>query len=277
VWMRIADLRCWKFQWERRLVDYRRAPAQFLLSHPAPVGSTADGPLVLLLAEPDLGKFDPRMLARDCLGLEEAAIYESHGRFPARQRQWLLGRAVAKDCVRRWTSDRTGAAMAHPAAIFIRSEPAGRPFVAGAEGEETLPHISIAHCEDRAIAAAHSGRVGVDIERIADRDEGFLTAVAGPAERELALALGPARRAEWITRLWGAKEAVGKLLGSGVDGRLKSLEAIAFLEEGRIRIQDRETMTAYDVETEESDGFIIACVIENDGPLPPRGEDRASA
>lgn len=275
VWMRIADLRCWKFQWERRLVDYRRAPGQFLLGRPAPVGNTADGPLVLHLAEPDLGKFDPRMLARDCLGLEEAAVYESHARFPARQSQWLLGRTVAKDCVRRWISDRTGAEMAHPAAILVRSDPAGRPYVAGADGREALPHVSIAHCEDRAIAAAHSGRVGVDIERIADRDDGFLAAVAGPDEREKVKALGAPRRAEWITRLWGAKEAVGKLLGSGVDGRLKSLEAVDFSPEGSVRIQDRATMFVYAVETIESDGFIIACATE-DAPLPPRGEECAS-
>ncbi|MBG0810447.1 polyketide synthase dehydratase domain-containing protein [Methylosinus sp. H3A] len=276
VWMRIADLRCWKFQWERRLVDHRRAPGQFLLGRPAPVDNSATGPLALLLAEPDLGKFDPRMLARDCLGLEEAAVYESYARFPARQRQWLLGRTVAKDCVRRWISDRTGAEMAHPAAIVIRSDPAGRPYVAGEDGREALPHVSIAHCEDRAIAAAHSGRVGVDIERIADRDDGFLAAVAGPDEREKVKALGRARRAEWITRLWGAKEAVGKLLGSGVDGRLKSLEAVDFSPEGSVRIQDRATMFVYAVETIESEGFIIACATE-DAPLPPRGEECASA
>lgn len=262
VWMRIVDFRSWKFHWERRLVDFRRLPQQFLLSRSAPVGNSENGPLCLMLAEEDLGKFDPRMLARDCLGLEESAVFESHGRFPQRQRQWLLGRAVAKDCVRLWASRGSGAAMAHPAAIVIRSDEAGRPFVNAPAGD-ILPNVSIAHCETRAIAAAHRDRVGVDIERIADRDDGFLEAVAGAHERQIVNSLSAERRSEWVTRLWSAKEAVGKLLGVGIGGRLKTLEALEISESGRIRIHDGETKRSFDVETVEDQGFIIACVTED--------------
>jgi phosphopantetheinyl transferase len=257
VWMRIADLRCWKFQWERRLVDYRRAPAQFLLGRPAPIGGAASGPLCLLLAERDLGAFEPNMLARDCLAVAESAIFESHARVAKRQRQWLLGRALAKDCVRLLES-RGGAPMTHPAAIVIESDAAGRPFVSERDG---APHISISHCEDRAIAAAHSGRVGVDIERIVERDEAFLKAFASEREREFLHSFPPEPRSEWTTRLWCAKEAVGKLLGSGIGGRLKSLTLEA-REGGRIRMRDAETERVFDVETEKHEAFIIACATE---------------
>lgn len=262
VWMRFSDFQSWKFLWERRLVDFRRLPEQFLLSRAAPIGACEDGPLILSLDEADLGKFDPRMLARDCLGVEESAVFASHARFPQRQRQWLLGRAVAKDCLRLWKAQRFGAAMAHPAAIHVRNDAAGRPFVEG----DGAPHVSISHSETRALAAVHHAPVGVDLERIKERDDGFLAAFTNTREREMVEALASERRAEWATRLWCAKEAVGKLLGTGIAGRLAALEATRFSDDGGILVQDRESGRRFAVTSVEDKGFILACATDETAP-----------
>jgi phosphopantetheinyl transferase len=87
------------------------------------------------------------------------------------------------------------------------------------------PEVSLAHTGPLAAAlVGHPGTpsgVGIDIERIEDRDDRTVAAILTDAERGLIDHLcpsGPSRSA-WVTRFWAAKEAIAKAAGTGLGGR----------------------------------------------------------
>jgi phosphopantetheinyl transferase len=265
VWMRIANWGMWKFHWKQRLVDFRRLPHQYLLGQAAPLPDLDEGSVCLMLTATELGNFDFGILARYCLSMEEMLVFHGHVRVPQRQKQWLLGRIVAKDAVRRWAAEQTQAAMLHPAAFTIDNDVHGRPFVKTLPGCDTPPLVSIAHCEGRAIAVAHGEAVGVDIERIAARDAGFVQAFTTAHERSMIENFPEVERHLWTTRLWCAKEAAGKLLGTGVDGAPQAFEALQVESDGQIQIRHQGSAGSIRVKTVEDLGFIIAYASQ---PLP---------
>jgi phosphopantetheine--protein transferase-like protein len=87
------------------------------------------------------------------------------------------------------------------------------------------PEVSLAHTGSLAAALVGnlgcSPGVGIDIERITDRDELTVAAILTDAERHLLAAVCPsvAERPSWVTRFWSAKEAVAKAAGTGLGGR----------------------------------------------------------
>ncbi len=154
------------------------------------------------------------LMMRRYLGDGERAAHDALT--PRARRGWLLGRIAAKDAVRQSLWARDPDRTVFPVEIAIANLPSGEPYVAGLlapAGADIA--ISLAHVDDVAVAIADptGGRVGIDVERIAMRDASFI-AVAFTTDE---LALGAGRdAAEWMTRLWAAKEAVGKLRGTGV-------------------------------------------------------------
>lgn len=137
---------------------------------------------------------------------------------PRRQLEWLWGRTAAKDAVRlmlqRDAPTRLGAAD-----IQIDVEAGGRPVVKGG-WRGVLPHVpslSIAHTGDMAVAAAgdRDWMLGIDVERVREPSADLLDGAFGSEERALLEAL-PGNRAAWTFRLWCAKEAAGKALGTGI-------------------------------------------------------------
>ncbi|MDR1807579.1 MAG: 4'-phosphopantetheinyl transferase superfamily protein [Propionibacteriaceae bacterium] len=136
------------------------------------------------------------------------------------------GRVALKDAVRRalWPAD----AMPYPVAITTRYDEAGRVYVTDREGlplREGLD-VSLAHKTDRAAAIVADRPVGLDLERIEERNQGFLDLAFNPAELELLAEQGD--QAEWATRFWVAKEAYAKMTGEGLRGnpRRFSVEAV---------------------------------------------------
>jgi phosphopantetheinyl transferase (holo-ACP synthase) len=141
---------------------------------------------------------------------------------PRGRRGWLLGRIALKDAVRmhHW---RQGERPLWPSQITVSNEPSGRPIVDGV-------HVSVAHKDDRAVAIVDAQvDVGIDLERIEPRTPAFLAIAFTPAELVLAAGRksgeGPARSAAEggakaidaeYARLWAAKEAVAKALGTGM-------------------------------------------------------------
>jgi phosphopantetheinyl transferase len=131
--------------------------------------------------------------------------------------EWLFGRIAAKDAVRILWWQRHGERL-FPADIAIEPDAQGRPLVRrrGVSGEEELPAVSIAHTDGLAVGLAAFGpHVGVDVERIQPRGDGFEDIAFDAAERRLLDVFGPARD-EGIARFWCAKEAVAKALGRGL-------------------------------------------------------------
>jgi phosphopantetheinyl transferase len=258
VWMRAVDWQGWKFRWAQRLVDFRRLPTQFLLAQKAPPFERDADSVCLTLSFADLEGFDFALLARYCLNDGEMRRFKDLSRFPERQRQWLLGRVVAKDAARSWLAGQARSAMAHPAALAIDVDENGSPIVAETCGFAAPPHLSLAHCEDRAVAAAQAQKVGVDLERVARRDAAFVDTIATAKERQLLEPFSRSARDEWITRLWCAKEAVGKLLGVGIVGLPQSLEASRIERTGEICIRHRASARSYAVSTLRDADFVVA-------------------
>ncbi|HET9991212.1 MAG TPA: 4'-phosphopantetheinyl transferase superfamily protein, partial [Kofleriaceae bacterium] len=167
------------------------------------------------------GSASRELMMRRYLTEREREDHERTG--PRARRGWLLGRMAIKDAVRvhHW---RQGERPLWPSQIVVSNAPSGRPLVdypalpfgsAASPGQARLVdgvHVSVAHKDDRAVAIvdAHVD-VGIDLERIEPRTPGFLAIAFTPSE--LALAAG---RDDQYARLWAAKEAVAKALGTGM-------------------------------------------------------------
>ncbi|MDD5581176.1 MAG: polyketide synthase dehydratase domain-containing protein [Methylobacter sp.] len=267
VWMRIHDWGMWKFRWAQKLLDFRRLPTQYLVSDPVTLPSLAPATICRILSSSGLTGFDAGLLARYYLHMDEFPAFTGKAGIPQRQHQWLLGRIVAKDAVRAWIAACTHTEeMLHPASFTIENDERGQPVVRRlAALEPLLPKISIAHCEDRAIAIAQTGPVGVDIEKISSRNPGFLETITSEAERALFsehvnMDDSSEKMEEWITRLWCAKEVVGKLMGTGVTVP-RHFEVTAIAIDGTIRILPQGSDRPVFVSTTRDNDFIIAHAI----------------
>lgn len=263
VWLRIKEWGKWKFRWERRLVDFRRLPTAHLLASTVSLPELPASSVCCLVSTADVAGFDAMLLARHVLQVDEMAEFDAKATVPRRQQQWLLGRVAVKDAVRAWLAGPDGGhRMLHPAAVLIARNDSGQPLARLPEGAEGAPRVSIAHCEGRAVAMAAEAPVGVDVEVIHEHEPGFVDAFTTAAERELLASMAeegdPERVAEWVTRMWCAKEAVGKLLGTGVDDAPKRFEVIAANVDGGIDVRLPDGERVIRARTVRDGGFIIA-------------------
>jgi phosphopantetheinyl transferase len=120
---------------------------------------------------------------------------------------------AVKDAVRNLLKSAKGEAY-YPIEFEIRSDEFRKPYPQGGMTEGI--HVSIAHKGTDAVGIARYDRsVGIDIERIEERNQGFQDLVFSDSEKEL---LAGRDNAEWATRFWVAKEAYGKYLGKGLQG-----------------------------------------------------------
>jgi phosphopantetheinyl transferase len=179
-----------------------------------------------------------QMLAHLILGRRERAHWAALSGVAKRRHEWLLGRAAAKDAVRRLLASQFGLAVA-AADVEILPNAYGRPEVHGAwcERLHVAPVVSIAHGGGVAVAlAALDGRslVGIDVERLSTRTEGYASVAFAPQERQLVSALDDEARREWHLRMWCAKEAVGKALGRGLVPGLHAFRVEATRADGAV-------------------------------------------
>ncbi len=163
-------------------------------------------------------------------------------RNPLAQRSWLLGRAVTKDAVRQhlWG---LGAPPMYPVEVQVGHDDAGAPHL-NAPAQATGLHLSIAHSAHVGVAQLSAdGPVGIDVERVKPRGEGFSALAFTDSERTI---LGNAGRdantdgAAYdvrLTAMWAAKEAVAKAAGTGLQGR-PSDWLISEIQGDRIRVND---------------------------------------
>ncbi|WP_327641098.1 polyketide synthase dehydratase domain-containing protein [Kribbella sp. NBC_00482] len=252
VWAEFHGWRDRRFDSNPRIRATDRRPGRELLSDPQPGGWS-----IVHEQWPDLATRE--LIMRNQLGSSERAQYAD--RPPAGRRQWLLGRIAAKDAVRRhlW---RTVDGEIYPAEIEIRNQPSGMPYAVGIHGRE-LPAltVSIAHRGETGVAIVRDRPCGIDIEEIAERPASTYTVACGPAELELMGEPTPIR----FARFWTAKEAVAKLLGTGLRGAPQRFEVIEMYDDRLVVQVDGQQ---YDVRTAQVPGpdsreYIVAWTSED--------------
>jgi acyl transferase domain-containing protein/phosphopantetheinyl transferase len=155
-----------------------------------------------------------------------------------RQLEWLAARTAAKEAVAELLRDAHGLDLL-PADIEVLAEEGGAPVVSapGLGGLDVVPVVSLAHAQGEAVAFAALARageaVGIDIEHIRPRPDGFAdAALTAPERRELEGI--PAELAEeWLLRCWCAKEAAAKAAGTGMaPGRPEAPQVVSVDREG---------------------------------------------
>ena len=223
--MTIRDWEDWRFHWPGRFRDGFRQPDRTFLGEPLELpGRDREAKAVWLEPPADMG----RPVWRDVLeyvqmGPDERAEYLGLPGPDDRRTHRLWGRIAAKEAARRLWMDR-GIDPVYPADLIVERNPLGKPSLRSRlePGRDDLPGISIAHVDGVAVALASldpSARIGIDVEPIVDRSIGFEATAFLPGERSILGPLGGRDRAEWVARLWCAKEAVAKATGLGfVDG-----------------------------------------------------------
>lgn len=138
-------------------------------------------------------------------------------RVPKRRQEWLAGRVAAKELVRRREYGRPDLRSIEISAAGSGPD-RGRPryAVGGRPGTYAL---SITHSGGVALAAlarSENDAVGVDLEQVCARDEGFEAIALSPDERRTLSPLRGDARWRAVTSIWTLKEALLKALGLGL-------------------------------------------------------------
>jgi phosphopantetheinyl transferase len=189
------------------------------------------------------------LIARRFFDGVERAAYDA--KKPRARRSFLLSRIAAKDAVRDFLRERGGGDM-FPIEVPIRNDDAGRPYVAAELGRDL--RISIAHKDEVAVAMVGEGQaVGVDVEKIEPRGDGFAALAFSDAERGLRDARD---RDEWLTRVWSAKESVAKALGTGLEGNPRRFEVLEAAGE-RLLVKTPDGRRVW-ADTRRDGDFVIA-------------------
>jgi acyl transferase domain-containing protein/phosphopantetheinyl transferase len=164
-----------------------------------------------------------RVWASRVLGRQERELFAGLRLPQDRRLEWLGARTAAKEALAELSRAGGGPDLL-PGDIEILPGADGRPLVTAPEieGLGSVPLVSLAHAQGQAVALAalappNSGAaLGIDIEHLSARPPGFAEAALGAGERQLLDGLPQELRDEWLLRLWCAKEAAGKAVGTGL-------------------------------------------------------------
>jgi malonyl CoA-acyl carrier protein transacylase/phosphopantetheinyl transferase len=236
----------------RRFYDFRIAPHDVFLSEPWTVPiemATCRGAMLDRLPDGVLespGSIWLLVLAYMVLNANEREYWRTLKSSGRKRLEWLEGRIVAKDAVRRLVRETEGLVLC-PADIEITVNSSGAPEVRGQWSKDvrSVPTVSISHTNGISIAVACANSkgtaIGADIEQIGRMTEEVEGLVLSAGEKELLFAMDKTTRAEWATRLWCAKEAVGKALGRGVVPGSSELQVNSLdLQSGRVNVRVTE-------------------------------------
>ena len=223
VWMRIRDWQDWRFYWPGRYRDaFRQAQHYFVGEEMAmndPAKSAAPEARVVWLEPPaDMGRPVWRdVLEQTQLGALERATFLANAGTERRRSHHLWGRVAAKEAARRiWSSADLPAT--YPADLAVIADDRGRPRLIHVDqpADLSVPAISIAHADGVAVALAldvPNASVGIDVESIVDRADGFEESAFTCGERFLLDRRLGSNRTEWVARFLCAKGAAAKASG----------------------------------------------------------------
>lgn len=191
----------------------------------------------------DLSSLPP---AGGILSQRERAFFETL-RFPKRRTEWLGGRFALKQLTARVCN------IADLSQIEVLPQPSGKPVLL-AEGEPAKLAFSITHSRGYAVAAvsAQEDFLGIDLEKTEHRLDAWADGFFHPSELTQ-------RTDAFLTALWTQKEALVKLLGTGlslnsydvrcVDGKPQffgpALEVYQALGCGEICVQTDELLAGF--------------------------------
>jgi malonyl CoA-acyl carrier protein transacylase/phosphopantetheinyl transferase len=195
------------------------------LDLPTPLSSRASASVCCISPQIPLDLFETshqiwkKVLLWVVLSADERAHWRRMEGSETRKMQWLWGRTVAKDAVRRLLLDHFGIRMM-AADIVIEADSQGKPCATGTWRKQipTSIELSIAHSGGVAVAVAVTGSsngAGVDIEIRREVSPDFLQGAFAPEDQQTLAGL-PGATHDWALRLWCAKEATCKRLGSGM-------------------------------------------------------------
>lgn len=226
---------------ERVPVEYCRlvlSPSESYLTQPLGpelLGSPATAISSALVTDIPYGIFERnselwlKTMSHIVLGKGERRAFREMTGTAQRRTEWLFGRIVAKEAVRRFVKENCQARWSS-ADIQIWADDQGKPHAIGAWSDNLKARLDVAisHTRDFVVAVvASNARVGVDAE-LASRDlsEEFTNGVFSKDELELAAESSDAPST--LIRFWCAKEAVSKALGTGIRYSPRELVAESF-------------------------------------------------
>ena len=184
VWMRIRDWEDWRFHWPGRYRDVMRQPRDFWLGEELELdrpGQTARSPR----PRPSGSSLPPTWAGRSgaTCSSRSSSARPSEPRFslPSATSGSAPISSGGESPPRR-PRDGSGTPRASrpsiPADLAVVADQHGRPelFSLAAPADSAVAAVSIAHCDGVAVAIAAAdpaARVGIDVETIAERPEGF--------------------------------------------------------------------------------------------------------
>ena len=212
------------------------------------------------------------------LGSYERTMYAKQT--PMARRGWMLSRIAAKDAVRAemWQNQ---SLRCYPAEIsLIRSEVTGRPIASWTLDGKPIPvNVSLAHSGCVGVAIASTEPCGIDVEKVQSRNPGLWRLALSPAERSVLQKFDARCASEWdfaMTVAWCAKEAVSKMVGTGLQGNPRKFTVISMdwereRQQGQIYIDCCGTPTRVLFTSEtwgtQAETYVVAWVRD------PRGEN----
>lgn len=177
------------------------------------------------------------------------------------RREWLFGRAALKEAVRRWVQEQTGEWL-YLTDVLVGHDGHGAPYVDGDWRGVLIdaPQVSLSHAGESCLAAvaAPDRPVGVDLESLARlRQPELVSGSFAPEERVWLEGLAGAAHAERVLRLWCAKEAAAKCLGTGLQGQPEAFRIVAADADCETLLVDSE-WGAVETRVQQQGGTIIA-------------------
>ena len=219
-------------------------------------------PLPINFNEPE-GRIWRTVLSHIVLSRHEREVWKALKGPEKRRTNWLLGRVVGKEAV--WLLLKRLANMdLWPADIVIRTDDYGKPFVTGQWSDrlDFSISLSLSHSQGLPVALAAAGgddlSVGIDIEKLRPVSETFEKLTFSGEEIEIIQNLNESDHQEWSIRLWCAKEAASKALGTGLEGRPRAFEAIDLDPEGEFTMLHHDSGRCLAVRTSQHEGLVIA-------------------
>ncbi len=160
------------------------------------------------------------------LSRDEQAMFDRL-KTPKRRQDWLLGRLAAKKLIQAVIYQKTGNCCSLDE-LVIAAHASHAPYLVGEAGKWI--NLSLSHAGSRAVSAVvdqPSREIGIDIEQIERRPEGFAQEFFTENEINLMRTAKDAYTNELLLAgIWSAKEAVFKALQVGLSVNTKAVTCL---------------------------------------------------